>query len=180
MKSINERVIHTNILNKYINKVIPQIMDILNNDFKKGVYTPFKLKNNGSLYKKYQDKINNIIGYKKRPKNIRCFLDFNQSSCMIKFDISYNEGYGGKEHSSFTTYIKDYVYLWTNNTKWDSKKEEFYIKDTYTKSFNKKPIKTLKQVLNVVNKTKKLNNKIELLNNKKSELQRGFNNYLNK
>ena len=60
------------------------------------------------------------------------------------------------------------------------KKEEFYIKDTYTKSFNKKPIKTLKQVLNVVNKTKKLNNKIELLNNKKSELQRGFNNYLNK
>ena len=47
-------------------------------------------------------------------------------------------------------YVKKYAM-------WDSKKEEFYIKDTYTKSFNKKPIKTLKQVLNVVNKTKKLN-----------------------
>ena len=163
MKNIEERVIHTNILNKYINKVIPQIMDILNNDF--------QLKNDGTLYKKYQDKINNI----------RYYIDCNQSSSLLKFDISYNEGYGGKEHSSFTTYIKEYVYLWTNNTQWDSRIGQFYIKDTkISTSFNKRPIKTLKQVLNVVNKTKKLNNKIELLNNNKKELQRGFNNYLNK
>ena len=173
MQKTEQRVIHTNILNKYINKVVPQIMDILNNDF--------QLKNDGTLYKKYQDKINNIIGYKKRPKNIRCYLDANQSSCLLKFDISYNEGYVGKEHSSFTTYIKEYVYLWTNNTQWDSRTGQFYIKDTkISKSFNKRPIKTLKQVLNVVNKTKKINDKIKLLNNKKNDLQRGFNNYLNK
>ena len=173
MQDINKREEHTNILNKYINKIVPQIMDILNNNI--------KLKVDYTLTKKCNDLINNIIGYKKRPSNIRCYIDTSSSSGLLKLDISYSEGYGGKEHSSFTTYIKDYVYLWTNDTQWDSKTGNFYIKETkLSTSFNKRPVKTLNQVLNVINKSKKLDNKIELLNNKKNDLKRGFNNYLAK
>ena len=53
MQDINQRVEHTNILNKYINKIVPQIMDILNNNI--------KLKVDYTLTKKCIDLINNII-----------------------------------------------------------------------------------------------------------------------
>ena len=53
MQDINQRVEHTNILNKYINKIVPQIMDILNNNI--------KLKVDYTLTKKCNDLILGII-----------------------------------------------------------------------------------------------------------------------
>ena len=162
---VEDRTNATNKLNKYINKVIPKIMDILKNDI--------ELKNDGTLYKKCNDKIDNIIGYKKRPKNIRCYIDQNKYHGCLMFDISF------KTSQFSNDYIKDYVYLWTNKQNWQDDKGDFIINKTdLSTSFIKRPIKTLKQVLNVINKTNKLNAKIELLNSKKNDLKIGFNNYL--
>ena len=63
-------------------------------------------------------------------------------------------------------------------------KKDFVIIDSelsfcdFDNKFNKRPIKTLKQVLNVMNKISKLNNKKSLINDKILETKRGFNNYL--
>ena len=54
-----------NNLNKYINKKVPQIINVL----KEG----YKVKSNGELHKKYYDKVYDII-YKNKPNNIRCFI----------------------------------------------------------------------------------------------------------
>ena len=160
---------HTNQLNKYINNVTPRIINVL----KEG----YKLKNNGELHKKYYDKVYNIINENK-PKNIRCFLSYTQTNTLLKFDISYPTS----EFSN--SYIKDYQYIIKNNTKWDSVKGDFVIIESevyfcdFDNKFNKRPIKTLNQVLNVMNKISKLNNKKSLINDEILETKRGFNNYL--
>ena len=160
---------HTNKLNKYINNVTPKIIDVL----KKG----YKLKNNGELHKKYYDQVYNIINENK-PKNIRCFLSYTKTNTLLKFDISYPT-------SKFSnSYIKDYQYIIKNNTKWCDIKRDFVIINSelsfcdINNTFYKRPIKTLKQVLNVINKIKKLNNKKSLINDKILECKKGFNNYL--
>ena len=153
-----------NNLNKYINKKVPQIMNIL----KEG----YKVKSNGELFKKYKDKIYNII-YKNKPNNIRCFISNTKNSSLLKIDISYKTG----EFSN--SYVKDYVYLFTNNTKWNDIKNDFIIIDSkLSKSFNKRPVKTIKQVETQLNKINKINNKIELLNKQISNLKSGFNNFV--
>tara|TARA_Y100001938_G_scaffold144900_1_gene220496 strand:- start:580 stop:1068 length:489 start_codon:yes stop_codon:yes gene_type:complete len=153
-----------NNLNKYINKKVPQIMNIL----KEG----YKLKSNGELFKKYEDKIYNII-YKNKPNNIRCFISDTKYSSLLKIDISYKTG----EFSN--SYIKDYIYLFTNDTKWCDLKNDFIITNSkLSKSFNKKPVKTIKQVKTQLNKINKINNKIELLNKQISNLKSGFNNFV--
>ena len=162
---IKARVEHTNKLNKYINNVVPKIIDIL----KEG----YELKNDYTLYKKYHDKIYNVIN-KNKPLNIRCYLDTNKYHGLLKLDIYNKDGFNVR-------YIEDHIYLWSNETKWNSLKSEFYIyKSTLSESFNKRPIKTLKQVLNVINKISKLNNKKSLINDKILETKKGFNNYISK
>ena len=162
---IQARTEHTNKLNKYINKVIPEIMDIL----KEG----YELKNDGTLYKKYYDKVYNVIN-KNKPLNIRCYLDSSDYSGLLQIDIYNQEGFN-------TRYIKDYVYLWTNDREWNSLKSDFYIKESkISTSFIKKPIKTLKQVINTINKINKLKNKKTLIDNKILDTGKGFNNYLAK
>ena len=156
-----------NNLNKYINKKVPQIMNVL----KEG----YKIKSNGELHKKYNDKIYDII-YKNKPNNIRCFIDYTKYSSLLKIDISYKTG----EFSN--SYIKDYVYLLSNDTKWCDIKNNFVITDSrFARSleyFNNRPIKTIKQVETQLNKINKINNKIELLNKQISNLKSGFNNFV--
>jgi len=162
---IKARTEHTNKLNKYINKIVPEVMNIL----KEG----YELKNDGTLYKKYNDKIYNIIN-KNKPSNIRCYLDSSKNSGYLKIDIYNQEGFN-------TRYIKDYVYLWSNDTAWNSLKSEFYIKESkLSTSFIKRPIKTLKQVINTINKINKLDNKRALIYDKILDVKKGFNNYLAK
>ena len=162
---IKARTEHTNKLNKYINKVVPEIMELL----KEG----YELKNDGTLYKKYNDKIYNIIN-KNKPSNIRCYLDSSKNSGYLKMDIYNSEGFQ-------TRYIKDYVYLWSNETKWDSLKSEFYIyESSLSTSFIKRPTKTLKQVINTINKINKLKEKKALIYEKILNVEKGFNNYLAK
>tara|TARA_Y100000401_G_scaffold73078_1_gene59085 strand:- start:972 stop:1460 length:489 start_codon:yes stop_codon:yes gene_type:complete len=153
-----------NNLHKYINKKVPQIMNIL----KEG----YKVKSNGELFKKYEDKIYNII-YKNKPNNIRCFILNTKYSSLLKINISYKTG----EFSN--TYVKDYVYLFTNDTKWCDVKNDFIITESkLSKSFNNRPIKTIKQVETQLEKINKINNKIELLNKEISDLKSGFNNFV--
>ncbi len=161
---IQARTEHTNKLNKYINKVIPEIMDIL----KEG----YELKNDGTLYKKYYDKVYNVIN-KNKPLNIRCYLDSGMNSGYLKIDIYNQEGFN-------TRYIKDYVYLWSNDNSWNEK-NEYYIKESkLSTSFIKRPIKTLNQVINTINKINKLKNKKSLIDIKILDTEKGFNNYLAK
>ncbi len=162
---IKARTEHTNKLNKYINNVVPKIMDIL----KEG----YELKKDGTLYKKYYDKIYNVIN-KNKPLNIRCYLDSSKNSGYLQLDIYNQDGFN-------TRYIKDYIYLWSNDTAWNSLESDFYIKESkLSTSFIKRPIKTLNQVINTINKINKLDNKKALINNKILDIKKGFNNYLAK
>ena len=162
---MNENKIEAvNNLNKYINRKVPQIMNIL----KEG----YKVKSNGELFKKYEDKIYNII-YKNKPNNIRCYISNTRYSSLLKINISYKTG----EFSN--TYVEDYIYLFSNDTKWDDVKNDFIITESkLSKSFNKRPIKTIKQVETQLNKINKINNKIKLLNKQISNLKSGFNNFV--
>ena len=153
-----------NNLNKYINKKVPKIINVL----KEG----YKVRSNGELHKKYYDKVYDII-YKNKPNNIRCFINSTKYSSLLKIDISYKTG----EFSN--SYVKDYVYLFTNDTKWCDVKNDFIITESkLSKSFNNRPIKTIKQVETQLNKINKISNKIELLNKKISDLKTGFNNFV--
>ena len=159
----------TNQLNKYINKTIPLIMEVL----KDGI----ELKKDGTLFKKQKDKIDDIIGYDVRPKNIRCYIDSSIHSAWLKIDIRFENNSDKKFYSS--SYIKDHVYLWTNKSEWDSFKNDWIITETkISDSFKKRPIKTINQVNNVIKKTDKLKNKISLLNHQITELEKDFKNYL--
>tara|TARA_R100000654_G_scaffold4947_1_gene14291 strand:+ start:153 stop:659 length:507 start_codon:yes stop_codon:yes gene_type:complete len=166
---MQNRIKATNQLNKYINKTIPLIMEVL----KDGI----ELKKDGSLFKKQQDKIDNIIGYDVRPKNIRCYIDSSIHSAWLRIDIRYDNESDQKFYSS--SYIKDHAYLWTNKTDWNVNKKDWYIIETkISDSFQKRPIKTINQVSNVIKKTDKLKNKISLLNEQIIELEKDFKNYL--
>ena len=148
---IKTRVKHTNKLNKYINNVVPKIMNIL----KEG----YELKKNGTLYKKYYDQVYDVIN-KNKPLNIRCYLDSSMNSGYLKIDIYNQNGFNDR-------YIKDYIYLWSNDTAWNSLESDFYIKESkLSTSFIKRPIKTLNQVINTINKINTLDNKKALINNK--------------
>ena len=153
-----------NNLNKYINKKVPKIINVL----KEG----YKVRSNGELHKKYYDKVYDII-YKNKPNNIRCFINYTKYSSWLKIDISYKTG----EFSN--DYIKDNCCLFTNDTKWCVLKNDYIITNSeLSKSFNKRPIKTIKQVETQLNKINKVNNKIELLNKQISNLKTGFYNFV--
>tara|TARA_Y100001963_G_C6723842_1_gene420445 strand:- start:166 stop:672 length:507 start_codon:yes stop_codon:yes gene_type:complete len=161
-----------NKLNKYINKVTPKIIDILK-DNKKGM--KFNLKKDGSLNKKCNDKINKLIGYGIRPKNIRCWIDSNDHHGLLKFDIYYKNSDNG---AFSTSYIKDHIYLWSNDRKWCDNQREFILIDSKTLEFTPKKTRTKNQVIKAQNKINKLKNKIELLNNQINDIKKDNHNYI--
>ena len=62
---------------------------------------------------------------------------------------------------------------------WSFIKHDFVITESeLSESFNKRPIKTIKQVEAQLNKINKINNKIELLNKQISDLKTGFHNFV--
>ena len=163
-KSINK-------LNKYINQVTPQILEILQEN-KKGM--EFNLKKDGSLNKKCKDKIDKIIGYGIRPKNIRAWISTSEHHGLLKLDIYYKND---KIHYG-TNYIKDHVYLWSNNRKWCDNKREFVLKSSKVLEFTPKTTRTENQVKKAQNKINKLNSKIELLNKEINKIKTNNYNYI--
>ena len=64
-EQIKTRLECVNNMNKYINKIMPKILNVLKDDLKP--------KKDGTINKKANDKTSNII-YKNKPKNITCFI----------------------------------------------------------------------------------------------------------
>ena len=154
-----------NDMNKYINNIMPKIVNVLKDDLKP--------KKDGTINKKAYDKAQEII-YKNKPKNITCYItncteglgDLRVKSCY-KFNDSYS-------------YIEKSFNLWSVFKYW--KKGECIC----TYDFNKITIneftpiknKSLKSVINTTKKTELLKSKIELLNNKITDNEKGFYYYL--
>ena len=164
---IQKRVITTNKLNKYINKITPKIIKALNNNL--------NVKKDGEINKKckdiiYNDILKNQSGYK---NGINAWFDCSKYSGWLKFRTSFTSDLWS------CNYIEIPIMLWNNKTEYIN--SEFVITETeIIKNFTPRKIKTEKQVINVINKSNLIKDKIESLNNKISELEKDFNNYLNK
>tara|TARA_R100000808_G_C2108829_1_gene123564 strand:- start:81 stop:599 length:519 start_codon:yes stop_codon:yes gene_type:complete len=164
-KNIKNRVEAVNILNIHINHITPLILDILKDNI--------ALKKDYSLTKKCNDKISKYLKFlNKHNKTISTYINtefghFGRLVCKISFS---------SECGNYTEYVEQNVYLWEN------KKDIMSGNITEIKLLEFKPfkIKTLKSVLNTINKTNKMIDKINLLNDKISENEKGFYYYLNK
>tara|TARA_Y100001963_G_scaffold84517_1_gene117141 strand:+ start:937 stop:1470 length:534 start_codon:yes stop_codon:yes gene_type:complete len=162
-KSINE-------MNKYINKIMPQIINILKDDLKP--------KKDGTINKKAYDKTQEII-YKNKPKNITCFIT-NCTEGLGDLRVKSSYKYDDKREYSSYSYVEKSFNLWSVFKYW--KKGDCIC----TYDFNKITIndftpiknKSLKSVLNTIKKTELLKSKIELLNNKITDNEKGFYHYL--
>ena len=152
-------------MNKYINNVMPKILNVLKDDLKP--------KKDGTINKKAYDKTQEII-YKNKPKNITCYITNcteGLGELRVKSCYEFNHGY---------RYARRSFNLWSVFKYW--KKGECIC----TYDFNKitinefTPIKNkyLKSVLNTIKKTELLKSKIELLNNKITDNEKGFYHYL--
>jgi ribosomal protein L24E len=159
-------------LNKYINEITPQILQILQEN-KKGM--EYNLKKDGSLNKKCNDKIEKLIGYGIRPKTIRVWISTSEHHGLLKFDIYYKNSDRG---AFSTSYIKDHVYLWSNDRKWCDNKREFVLESSKVLEFTPKTIKTEKQVIKAQNKINSINDKIELLNKELNKIKNNNINYI--
>ena len=164
-EQIKTRLECVNNMNKYINKIMPKILNVLKDDLKP--------KKDGTINKKANDKTSNII-YKNKPKNITCFITNcteGLGDLRVKACYEFNNSY---------TYIEKSFNLWSVFKYW--KKGECIC----TYDFNKITInnftpiknKSLKSVLSTIKKTEQLKSKIELLNNKINDNQNGFYYYL--
>lgn len=96
--NIEARVDAINTMRKYINKTVPQLVEILEAGFTR--------KNDGSLFKKDMERLQKV--YHNEPKNMRAWLDTGDYSICMRFDINYMNQEGG----SGCFYIKEFVYLW--------------------------------------------------------------------
>ncbi|QDP51823.1 MAG: hypothetical protein GOVbin212_42 [Prokaryotic dsDNA virus sp.] len=163
--NINNRVEAVNILNKHINYITPLILDILKSDF--------ALKKDYSLTKKCNDKISKYLKFiNKHNKTISTYIDtergyYGVMHCKISFST---------ECGNYSEYAEQSVYLWDN----EKDLMTGIITDTKLLDFKPFKIKTLKSVLNAINKTNKMIDKINALNDKISENEKGFYNYFNK
>lgn len=161
---LEKRVLTTNKLNKYINKITPKIIKVLNENL--------NVKKEGDMNKKCKDIIYNDI-LKNNPVGISVWFDCSKYSGWLNFKTSFTSDLWS------CNYIEENVYLWNNKTDWIN--SDFIITDTeIIKEFKPKKIKSFKSVLNVINKTNSIKNKIESLNNKISELEKNYRNFLNK
>jgi len=170
INNIEDKVIAVNTLHKHINKVTPKIIELLKDNL--------TLKKDNSLTKKSMDLISKYIGHQKiEYKNnislnhtISCYIDTSYNSFgLLTFGIVYKN-----------QHIKEDVYLWDNVREWCTIRSEFVTTSTTLKPFNKRRIKTIKQVKNAVKKVNTLNKKIETLNNSISTELSMFHNFLNK
>ena len=165
IKNIENRVEAVNILNIHINHIVPLILGILKDNI--------ELKKDYSLTKKCNDKISKYLKFlNKHNKTISTYIDtefghFGRLVCKISFS---------SECGNYTEYAEQNIYLWEN-------KRDFMsglVTEIKLLDFNPFKIKTLKSVLNTINKTNKMIDKINSLNDKISENEQGFYNYLNK
>ena len=170
---LKSKVDAINKVNKYINKIVPKIKDILKDDL--------KLKVNGQLNKKCSDKIDNILKHK--PLGMTIYIDdYSIYHGLLKIRYNYEFKYFSPYEKECTTsngYIEEHFYLWSNDRKWNESKGDFVI--TSTKILNDfKPLKnkSFKSVLSTLEKIEKIDNKIELLNNKKSDIKKDFLQYI--
>ena len=160
---------NTNILNKYINNVMPKVTK----EIEKGV----KLNKDNELFKVYKDKINSILN-KNKPQNIRVYLSTCVSTTYIKFDIHYKNN--PEEKFSSYTYIKKDLALFTPKQYW----EKGQIICSYDRDnikvfpFNKLKYHNYKDVIKATEKINKIKEQKSLLNDKISKIKSNYNNFL--
>tara|TARA_Y100001938_G_C7819993_1_gene296133 strand:+ start:71 stop:586 length:516 start_codon:yes stop_codon:yes gene_type:complete len=162
-KNIKNRVEAVNILNIHINHITPLILDILKDNI--------ALKKDYSLTKKCNDKISQYLKFlNKHNKTISTYINtefgqFGRLVCKISFS---------SECGNYTEYVEQNVYLWEN-------KKDFrtgFVTQTKLLEFKPFKIKTLKSVLNTINITNKMIDTINSLNDKISDNEKGFYNYI--
>ncbi len=170
---LKSKVNAINKTNNYINKIVPKIKEVLKDDL--------KLKVNGQLNKKCSDKVDDIL--KDKPNGMTIYIDdYSMHHGLLKVKYSYEFEYFSSYEKEYTTnngYIEEYIYLWSNEREWNESKGDFIIVSTkILDTFKPLKNKSLKSVLSTLNKIKKVDNKIELLNNKKSDIKKGFQQYI--
>ena len=158
-----------NILNKYINSVMPKIIE----EIKKGI----KLNKDNELFKVYKDRINIILN-KNKHKNIRAYTYNCVATTYIKFDIHY-EDQPGKTFSSYTYITKDLA-LFRPKQYW----KEGEIICSYDREnieitpFNKLKYHNSKNVIKAIEKINKIKEQKSLLNDKIWKIKTNYNNFL--
>tara|TARA_Y100001938_G_scaffold142255_1_gene213188 strand:- start:479 stop:1009 length:531 start_codon:yes stop_codon:yes gene_type:complete len=168
-KRIKKHTENTNILNKYINNVMPKLI----NEIEKGI----KLNKDNELFKVYKDKFNDILN-KNKPSNIRVYISTCVSTTYIKFDIHYPDN--ENEQFSSHTYIKKDIALFMPKQYW----KEGEIICSYDREniklfpFNKLQYHNYNNVVNAINKINKINEQKSLLNDKISKIKSKYNNFI--
>ncbi len=105
--NLENRVIYTNQLKRFINNKMPKILEVLKSE---GI----KLKKNLTLTKKLKDKVNSILN-KSKPEYIRCVVDDSfRHFGLIKFDIRIKNEADKNGYSS-CSYVKIEEIVWDNN-----------------------------------------------------------------
>tara|TARA_R100000664_G_scaffold16644_2_gene25446 strand:+ start:915 stop:1448 length:534 start_codon:yes stop_codon:yes gene_type:complete len=170
---LKSKVNAINNTNNYLNKIMPKINNILKSDL--------KLKVDGALNKKCSDKIKELL--KNKPRNITIYVDdYQKHNGALKIRTMHQFEYFSeyeKENTTNYDYIEDYIYLWRNKTEWSSQKSDFIIVNTeIINDYQPRKNKSFKSVQSALNKIKKVDNKIELLNNKKSDIKKPFYRYI--
>ena len=166
---IKKHTENTNILNKYINNVMPKLI----NEIEKGI----KLNKDNELFKVYKDKFNDILN-KNKPSNIRVYISTCVSTTYIKFDIHYPDN--ENEQFSSHTYIKKDIALFMPKQYW----KEGEIICSYDREniklfpFNKLQYHNYNNVVNAINKINKINEQKSLLNDKISKIKSKYNNFI--
>tara|TARA_Y100000310_G_C20532538_1_gene739217 strand:+ start:527 stop:1087 length:561 start_codon:yes stop_codon:yes gene_type:complete len=177
-----DRINNTNILNKYLNKIIP----LLNKRLSEG----YKLKKDGSLYGKDSTDIYAILN-KNKPNNIRVWINSDKYRTDLHCDIHYNQSMEGEVadylKSCFVTYIKQDLFLFGTNythnefapyNKVGGNVVYLPMEKEFKPIKTKFKIKTTKQIEKTLNKKSILESKIEKLTSELSNLKNDNNNFL--
>lgn len=117
---LENRVKCVNDLHNIINEIVPKLI----NELSKG----FKIKDNGQLFKKYQNNIDDILkGFSDGTVLNYCYVKSNEYSIILNIRDSYTSRKADKCGCSGCTYYKKRIYLWDNteNKKYDFKELDF-------------------------------------------------------
>ena len=158
-----EKINAINNLHKYINCVMPIIINKLSN-------SEIKFNNDGNLQKTNRDKLLKILNDNNNYKEynnytcIRSWLDFKYNCKYICFDICYKNVDSKGNYLNSSYYKKSKVIFHLENEK----------KHELINNFTKLPIFTEKQVKNAVIELNELNNKINELKKHTSKIESMF------
>ena len=149
----NNRRIATNTLNEYMNEVVPLIKERLS----KG----YKLKDDGSLYKKDKVDIDRILDENRPINTIRAYINSSEWTNWLVVDIHYHE----EKDSHYVVYLKDSHFLFGNS-------------DGFVREYNVRPIYEEHQVETARCELATIDVKLSVLKEQKSKVENKFRNFI--